>query len=232
MKRSEINAAIALAIDEFRRNRITLPPFAHWSPLHWREMVEKAQRIVQAGLGWDVTDFGQGKYDELGGVLFTARNGVLSKDGGSVERGVPYCEKYIVLTEGQRMPLHLHWSKTEDIINRAGGILVMELYNSVGEDEVDVESDVTVVCDGLERSVGPGECFELHPGESITLDSKMYHRFWAKEGDGTLICGEVSTVNDDSSDNGFAEPSSRYSEIVEDEEPRWLLCNEYGRIGR
>jgi len=37
----------------------------------------------------------------------------------------------------------------------------------------------------------------------------------------------VSSVNDDNTDNRFAEQSSRFSDIVEDEEPRWLLCNEY-----
>jgi D-lyxose ketol-isomerase len=32
------------------------------------------------------------------------------------------------------------------------------------------------------------------------------------------------------SDNRFTEHSSRFSDIVEGEEPRWLLCNEYLEI--
>lgn len=230
MKRSEINEAIEYALAKFRENKIALPPFAHWKPEQWTKMTDKARRIILARMGWDVTDLGQGKFDEVGGVLFTVRNGVPSGESKDVSTGVPYCEKYIVLKEGQLMPLHMHWLKTEDIINRAGGVLVMELYNSAGSDEVDRNSSVIVVCDGLEREVEAGEPFELFPGESITLVSGLYHCFWAKEREGCLICGEVSTVNDDNTDNCFAEASSRFSDIVEDEESRWLLCNEYPEI--
>jgi D-lyxose ketol-isomerase len=34
-------------------------------------------------------------------------------------------------------------------------------------------------------------------------------------------------VNDDREDNRFYEPVGRFPEIEEDEEPRFLLCNEY-----
>ena len=50
--------------------------------------------------------------------------------------------------------------------------------------------------------------------------------FGAKNGD--LIAGEVSSINDDQTDNFFAEPVSRFADIVEDEKPIHLLCNEYG----
>ena len=230
MKRSEINGAIEYAIARFRENNIALPPFAYWKTEQWRKMAGKARRIIQAGMGWDVTDLGQGKFEEVGGVLFTVRNGVPGGGGKEVSTGVPYCEKYIVLREGQCLSLHMHWSKTEDIINRAGGVLMMELYNSAEGEEVDRKSPVTVICDGLEREVEAGEPIELFPGESITLVPGLYHRFWAKKGEGCLICGEVSTVNDDKTDNRFAEEYSRFSDIVEDEEPRWLLCNEYPQI--
>jgi hypothetical protein len=230
MMRSEINSAIEYAIRKFRENNIALPPFAYWEPEQWRKMAGKADRIIRAGMGWDVTDLGRGNFEKVGGVLFTVRNGVPGPENQVVRTGVPYCEKYIVLIEGQCLPLHMHWSKTEDIINRAGGILMMELYNSTESEELDRESPVTVVCDGLERQVGAGQPFELLPGESITLVPGLYHRFWAKKGEDCLICGEVSTVNDDKTDNRFAEQSSRFSAIVEDEQPRWLLCNEYPQI--
>jgi D-lyxose ketol-isomerase len=230
VKRSEINGAIEYSIARCKQHEIALPPFAYWKPAQWRKMAGKASRIIQAGMGWDVTDLGQGKFEEVGSVLFTVRNGVPAGGGRGVSTGVPYCEKYIVLREGQCLSLHMHWSKTEDIINRAGGVLVMELYNSTDGEEVDRGSSVTVVCDGLVRKVEAGEPLELFPGESITLVPGLYHRFWAKKGEGCLVCGEVSTVNDDKTDNCFAEEYSRFSDIVEDEEPQWLLCNEYPQI--
>ncbi len=230
MKRSEINSAIEYAIEKFKENKIALPPFAYWKPEQWRKMAGGARRIILAGMGWDVTDLGRGKFKEIGAVLFTVRNGVPGAGNQGVSTGVPYCEKYIVLMDGQCLSLHMHWSKTEDIINRAGGVLMMELYNSTEDEEVDRSSSVTFVCDGLQRQIGAGEPFELLAGESITLAPGLYHRFWAKKGEGCLICGEVSSVNDDNADNRFAEQYSRFSQILEDEEPRWLLCNEYPKI--
>ena len=227
MKRSEINRAIEYAVEQFREHQIALPPFAYWKPEQWRKMAGEAHRIILAGMGWDVTDLGRGNFQETGAVLFTVRNGVPGAGNRGVTTGVPYCEKYIFLTEGQCLSLHMHWSKTEDIINRAGGVLAIELYNSTEDEEVDGSSPVSVVCDGLQRQVEAGVPFDLFPGESITLVPGLYHRFWARKGEGCLICGEVSSVNDDNTDNRFAERYSRFTDIVEDEEPRWLLCNEY-----
>ena len=58
--------------------------------------------------------------------LYTVRNGLM--DNPAV--GVPYCEKYILMREGQRLPKHYHVYKTEDIINRAGGVLEVMLWNA------------------------------------------------------------------------------------------------------
>ena len=55
---------------------------------------------------------------------------------------------------------------------------------------------------------------QLVPGESITLLPGVWHGFWG-EGKDVLI-GEVSTVNDDLTDNVFAEPIGRFAEIEED----------------
>ena len=54
------------------------------------------------------------------------RNGLLSDP----KVGVPYCEKYIVMKEGQRLPNHYHVFKSEDIINRAGGDIYVLLWNA------------------------------------------------------------------------------------------------------
>ena len=226
MKRSEINKAIRTALAVLQKNRFHLPPFAYWPAERWSQVGPEDERIRLNSLGWDITDFGSGPFDDFGAVLFTLRNGNYQQP----DRGTPYAEKVIILKPGQRLPLHFHWSKTEDIINRGGGILVMELYNSLPDDRVDKVSTVQVYCDGSRRTVGAGEIFDLGPGESITLTPSMFHRFWAKKDGGTLICGEVSTVNDDRTDNFFAEPVSRFADIEKDQPPAYLLSNEYGKI--
>ena len=223
MKRSEINAALRHAEATLEKHSIHLPTFAHWTPGQWKEVGSTADRIRINGLGWDVTDFGGDDFAAYGATLFTLRNGNHENTGA----GTPYAEKLIILVPGQRLPLHCHHSKTEDIINRAGGVMVMELYNALSDDSVDRESPIEVYCDAIKRTPPPGRAFDLYPGESITLPPRLYHRFWAKADAGTLVCGEVSTVNDDYTDNLFAEPVSRFADIQEDEPALRLLCNEY-----
>ncbi|NLM60744.1 MAG: D-lyxose/D-mannose family sugar isomerase, partial [Clostridiales bacterium] len=78
-------------------------------------------------------------------------------------------------------------------------------------------------------TVPAGTELELKPGESVTLVPRMYHAFWAKEGHGPVLIGEVSQCNDDNTDNRFYETMGRFPTIEEDEEPFRLLCNEYPR---
>ena len=222
MKRSEINAAIRLAEATLAAHRFHLPPFAAWPPEQWRQTSPEFERLHANGLGWDISDFGAGDFRNYGAVLFTLRNG----NHREPEKGTPYAEKVIILQPGQRLPLHYHESKTEDIINRGGGILMMELYNSLADGSVDRDSAVDVYCDSVPRTVPAGEPFDLGPGASITLTPRLYHRFWASAEAGVLVCGEVSTVNDDNTDNIFAEPVARFAQIEEDEPPLRVLCNE------
>ena len=44
-----------------------------------------------------------------------------------------------------------------------------------------------------------------------------------------MLVGEVSTVNDDNSDNCFLEPLGRFPAIEEDEPPLYLLVGDYGK---
>ncbi|MCL5104768.1 MAG: D-lyxose/D-mannose family sugar isomerase [Armatimonadetes bacterium] len=224
MKRSQVDSAIDDAIETLNGIQFRLPPFAFWSPEEWAGKGPECERVRINGLGWDVSDFGGEDFRSFGAVLFTLRNG----NHQSPEMGTPYAEKVIVLKPGQRLPLHFHWLKTEDIINRGGGVLVMELYNATECDEPDTSGLVHVYCDGVETTLKPGELLELQPGESITLPPRLFHRFWASKNAGTLVCGEVSSVNDDSTDNLFAEPTSRFAEIDEDEPARHLLCSDRG----
>ena len=141
MKRSEINAIIREADAFIREHGFHLPPFAHWTPDQWRAKGPEAREIVQRKLGWDVTDFNQGDFRTTGLLLFTIRNGDV-RDPGSK----PYAEKIMMVGVDQVTPMHYHWHKTEDIINRGGGQLVIQLYNATADEGL-ADSPVTVSID-------------------------------------------------------------------------------------
>jgi hypothetical protein len=82
-----------------------------------------------------------------------------------------------------------------------------------------------VLCDGISREIEAGGKVILDPGESITLPPYLYHTFYATEGD--ALVGEVSSTNDDNTDNYFYDPIGRYPEVDEDETPLRRLCTEY-----
>ena len=220
MKRSEINQAIDGGLAFCERMSFHLPPFAHWSPEEWTTKGHEYDEIRDNMLGWDCTDFALGKFEELGCLLFTIRNGNQKLD--KYEK--PYCEKLLLIGQDQVTPYHFHFTKMEDIINRGGGELMIQVYNA-DEDERLADTAVQVNTDGRVSTVEAGAIVRLTPGESITLPPYLYHKFWA-EGD-AVLCGEVSMVNDDTVDNRFLEEVGRYPQIDEDEPARYLLCHEY-----
>ena len=220
MRRSQINAAIREGLEFLRRCNFVLPPFARWTPEDWSTKGHECDEIRRHMLGWDITDFGLGDYERAGVLLFTIRNGTPEN-----LEAKPYCEKIIIARPDQRCLLHFHYQKVEDIINRAGGDLVIELYGSDQQGEPDRESPVTVSLDGVSTQVPAGGHVTLKPGESICLRRGLYHEFWAEGA--TVLIGEVSAVNDDTSDNRFAQPAGRFPEIEEDEAVLHYLCTEY-----
>ena len=226
MKRSEINAAIGWAKDFLARNNIRLPALAYWSPAELRARVAELGTVRRLELGWDITDFGSGDFGKVGAVLYTVRNGLA--DDPSV--GVPYCEKYILMKDGQHLPNHYHVFKSEDIINRAGGEISVRLWNADRASGRMLESEVRVMMDGIERRFRPGEEVVVRKGESITLAPYIAHVFGPRPGSGDVVVGEVSKVNDDHADNYFLDPIARFADIDEDEAPVHLLCNEYDKI--
>jgi D-lyxose ketol-isomerase len=123
--------------------------------------------------------------------------------------------------------MHRHIVKAEDIINRGGATLALKLYNSDAEGGICKKTDVVVATDGVVRRQGPGEVLHLAPGESVTLMPGNWHAFWGEGAD--VLIGEVSTVNNDLTDNIFAEPIGRFAEIDEDEPPLHLLVADYPR---
>jgi D-lyxose ketol-isomerase len=222
LKRSEINAIIRDADAFLRLSGFYLPPFASWTLEDWQSKREVAHEIIDRRLGWDVTDFGQGDYRKVGLCVFTLRNG--SPENLATHRGKIYAEKILIVDRGQVTPMHFHRVKMEDIINRGGGKLVVQLYNSTPDEGLD-SNDVVVSTDGLTRTIPAGGKVILHPGESITIPQYCYHTFWA-EVSRTLV-GEVSLVNDDNTDNRFFEQMDRFSIVEEDELPFRLLVSDY-----
>ena len=223
MKRSEINASIREALALFEEYKITLPPFTAWTPEEWATKGDEVAEIKENMLGWDITDFGQGDFNQIGLFLITLRNGN-QKNPNKYPK--PYAEKIMIVKENQITPMHFHWSKMEDIINRGGGNLMIKLYNST-EDEELADTDVVVSMDGVRHTLPAGSIVRLEPGQSITLTKGLYHRFWGEEGKGTVLVAEVSMCNDDAADNRFYDAVGRFPEIEEDEAPLRLLCNEY-----
>ena len=61
--------------------------------------------------------------------------------------------------------------------------------------------------------------------EPMTLMPGDWHAFWGDSGD--VLIGEVSTVNDDETDNIFREPIGRFANIDEDVAPKHLLVSDY-----
>jgi D-lyxose ketol-isomerase len=148
------------------------------------------------------------------------RNGIVDKTRKN------YCEKIIIVKEMQVTPLHTHYQKIEDIINRGGGNLIIKL-NSSDENLQLNDLPVTVNIDSIPITVPAGDTVTLHAGESIYLEPGVYHEFYGESGTGLVLVGEVSSVNDDTTDNLFVDPRPRFPEIFEDVEPNYLLVNDY-----
>ncbi len=226
MKRSTVNEIIRESDKFIRSFGFVMPPFAYWSPDELkRRTASDSPSIRNARLGWDITDFGRGKFAEFGLFLFTVRNG----DQADLQKGkgMLYAEKIMISRKSQLAPMHRHVVKAEDIINRGGGQLVLQLHTMNPDGSVNETAPVEVPTDGTIRRLKAGEHLRLEPGESVTLLPGVWHAFWAERDD--VLIGEVSTVNDDLSDNIFTEKIGRFSDIEEDEKPLHLLVSDYDK---
>ena len=221
MKRSEINAVIKRFEKLLEEHRFELPPFCKWTPEEWQTKGHEYDEIRDNMLGWDVTDYGMGDFGHLGLALITIRNGNVHNP----KYTKTYAEKIIMCDSGQVSPMHFHWHKMEDIINRGGNDIHFTLYNAT-EDEQLADTPVKIFSDGRCYTVPAGETVVLKPGQSLSLYPYYYHEFVIPEG-GPVLIGEVSMCNDDNTDNRFLNPLGRFPTIEEDEPPHRLLCNEY-----
>ena len=78
MKRSEINRALRELEDMVAEYRFSLPPFCRFTPEEWADKGHEYDEIRHNMLGWDITDYGLGRFDQVGFSLITLRNGNLA----------------------------------------------------------------------------------------------------------------------------------------------------------
>jgi D-lyxose ketol-isomerase len=142
---------------------------------------------------WDVTDFGLDDFERYGLVLV------------NLAEEPEYCEKLMFAREGMATPRHFHRIKKEDIICRAGRLLVT-LWSE----------GAAVKIDGIERHIPDCQSVVLEAGSRITLEPGIEHEFAPISA--YCVIGEVSTANDDLNDNVFEDRAvGRFSQILEDE---------------
>lgn len=225
MKRSEINAAIEYVVNNIKEFKLPLPPFAYYKIEDWKKLDKTEEEIVDNMLGWDVTDFGTNDFLKTGLTVFVFRNGSFSN---KEKYPKPYCEKLLYVRDGQVLPYHFHWNKTEDIINRGGGDLEITLWKA-DENEKFSDEDLVVTIDGKKVKVPAGGKIILKPGQSVTLLPYQYHMWKGVPGTGDVLLFEVSTTNDDNVDNRFYEQNDRIPAIEEDEDAKYLVFADYDK---
>ena len=179
----------------------------------WREasaFFSACQWALPPSPRWDITDFGLGDFDRFGLTLV------------NLAEEPEYCEKIMIAWRNQTTPAHTHRKKKEDIICRAGVLVVQVWPGPPGG-----TGEVTVPVNGVSQTFAAGAEIRLPAGERVTLVPGVYHAFWA-ESDICLI-GEVSTANDDANDNVFADPEiGRFPGLEEDEPAAVRLISESG----
>jgi len=222
MKRSQINKSIKEAIAFFKKNNFTLPLFAYWQKRKWQANKSEYQEVLETRLGWDVTNFGSNNFTHMGRTIFTLRNGKYN----SKKYPKTYAQKIMMLNEGQKSPIHYHKRKMEDIINLAGGNIVIRFWKA-GKNGILLKNKLTVKIDGGEKTVAAGKKVVLKNGESVCIVPGTYHEFYAEERKGKVMSGEVSSVCDDLNDNFWLKKAVRFPVIEENEPQKYILCSEY-----
>jgi D-lyxose ketol-isomerase len=175
IKRSEVNRIMREADEFIRSFRYILPPFAYWSPAQFQRSQGRGSSNHRIKSGPGHYRFRPGQISDEGLFLFTVRNG----DPANLARGsgVLYAEKAMISRRDQRYPMHRHNVKAEDIVNRGGGTLVIELCGD-SQAACDRAKDVSVRTDGVWRTLQAGQKLRLAPGESVTLmPNEHWHAF-------------------------------------------------------
>jgi D-lyxose ketol-isomerase len=160
---------------------------------------------------WDVTDLGLGRFRQMGLVLVNLAD------------EPEYCEKLMFSMQDQVTPMHTHRIKKEDIICRRGSLAVEVWGCPPSEDGRGAPA--VIKRNGEDFTAHSGHPFTIAAGERVTLVPGIYHSFWGDGGD--CVAGEVSTANDDATDNIFVDPDiGRFPGIEEDEPAILKLISE------
>ncbi len=106
MKRSRINRAIKRMEELAKEHGFKLPPFCSFTPEEWENKNSEYDEIRDNKLGWDITDYGMGNFENMGFSLITIRNGNVNM---ADKYKKPYAEKLLMLEEGQYSPMHFHY---------------------------------------------------------------------------------------------------------------------------
>ena len=161
---------------------------------------------------WDITDFGLGDFERCGLTLV------------NLATEPEYCEKLMHARKGQVTPAHTHAKKKEDIVCRAGELIVRLWPTRPGRSAATDES-LEVPVNGRLQRVGAGEDLRLPAGWRVTLVPGVWHEFFPASAE--CVIGEVSTANDDLHDNFFVDPRiGRFSAIEEDAAAEVRLVSE------
>ncbi len=225
MKRTEINKSIDDAIAFFAKMNFALPAWSRWTPEEWATKGDECREICETRIGWDVTDFGSGDFKSVGRTIFTLRNGNSLKSDLYPKS---YAHKAMYMLEDQKSPIHYHKSKREDICCAGGGVVAIRLWQAT-EDNSLMDKPFNVAIDGIRRLVTPGEELYLEPGQSVCVNPRTYHQFYALKGRGTCLTVEVSSTCNDLTDNFWYKKQERFPPIEEDEPRRYVLCSEYSQ---
>lgn len=165
--------------------------------------------VLPPNAAWDVTDFGLGDFGRHGLVLV------------NLAAEPEYCEKLMYARPRQTTPCHAHARKKEDIICRAGELVVRLWAENPARTLAERGGEVRV--NGERRTFAGGERLTLPAGWRVTLPPGVWHEFYPPAGE--CVIGEVSTANDDRDDNLFADANvGRFPPITEDEAPVARLC--------
>ena len=154
---------------------------------------------------WDVTGFGLRDFNKYGLTLI------------NLAELPQYCEKIMFARAGQTTPIHKHNTKQEDIVCRIG-VLAMQLFAQDNKGNFsEHDGEVEVLHNGKLAGFQSGTILYLQAGERVTLPPGSYHQFWPLSD--YCIIGEVSTYNDDKSDNVFVNKDVGRFEAIEEDEP-------------
>ena len=222
MKRSKINTVLNQSKEFIESKGFMLPPLAYLTPDLLISNYEINSNFFNFKLGWDITDYGTNLFESAGLTLFTVING---NNSNKKNNNIPYAEKIMISREDQISPMHRHIEKTEDIINRGGGFLCIEMFSSNPQGNIDLNKPISFLKNSEQSILPAGSKVILEPGESVTLFPGNWHKFWGHGGD--VLIGEVSSINDDNQDNVFLETIPRFTAVEEDADPIHLLVSDY-----